>query len=116
MKGNETEYLQTEDGWEAREGEHIGMGRTKEEAASALLEVKATHISPTVSEQTVENKAVLTEQIAATVSRLVIRRLKNTTKEGMVFVAFRSDKSEVQGYGRNESEAKVDLFKKEQHK
>jgi hypothetical protein len=119
MTGEEIAFEQHPEGhWTATKDDLVGTGPSKEDAHTSLLEKIATKPIPhVVSDQTIHNKMELGQQMSAEVSRLMTKKLKNPTPEGATWVAYYSDKTDIQGYGDNESNAKLDLFKKvKEHK
>ena len=112
MDGKEAEFKQEDDGsWTAREGDYEGHGRDKDEAASDLLKNKT--VSPNVSNQTLANKAQLSDSMSVEVDRIKVTQLKKKTPEGYSFVAFYESNPNMQGFGKTNNEARLDLFKKQ---
>lgn len=117
MDGKELVVVQHPEGhWTASDGTKStagllieGKGNTETNALSDFMSKKASIVPQTVSQQTLDNKAKVVSQVDAVISRLRVTRLKSDNS----FVAYRSDNPDVQGYGKNENAAKVDLFNKE---
>jgi hypothetical protein len=116
MGGNEIEFTQEGEEWIATEGNLSARGRDKDEAASALLELKLNTPVSNVSEQTIQNKVDLNQRLDAQVSRLLCVQLKHATAAGMTHVAYYSDNPSLQGYGMNDSQAKLALFSAQKQK
>lgn len=112
MTGKEIEFRQEGDTWTATDGTLSATGRDRDEASSALLELKASQEPSNVSEQTIQNKVDLGQKLNAQVSQLLCVQLKKKTPDGMTHVAYYSDNPGVQGYGLNDSQAKLALFAK----